>query len=316
MTAVRKFMFEHDFDAETAEPAAARASADASAPAESEGESGSGADAAEPETPPAVYTEADLEAARAASYQAGYDAGVEAGQAQGRDAAETAASQAAQTALRQVAQGLAQLFNGLDDAEARRERQALELAMTVARRLFPALERRHGMTEVESVVTRTLERLRETPRVMVRAHPDTIAILEDQREALAAETGFEGKLKLVADSGMGTSDVNVTWSDGSAKRDTAAVWAAIDAAIRSAMDGADEAEIAAAQGRATPETAPQGDRDGASDGDGDGRAAPAPADADGADAMASARSADGGAAAVPDDDDDDGAAPAAAGWSA
>lgn len=302
MTAVRKFMFEHDFDAETAQPSAGRGSASASA----SGGSGAAAEAepAEPETPPAVYTEADLEAARADSYQAGYDAGVQAGQSQGREAAETEASQAAQTALRQVAQGLAQLLNGLDDAEARRERQALELAMTVARRLFPALERRHGMAEVESVVTRTLERLRETPRVMVRAHPDTIATLEDQREALAAETGFEGKLKLVADSGMGASDVSVTWSDGSAKRDTAAVWAEIDAAIRSAMDGADEAEIAAAQGRKEPAVGPVSDQ-------GAGHTDATATDTDDGHAVASPDTADGGTAAAPDDDE--GAAPAAAG---
>ena len=285
MTALKKFMFEHDFDAATDQPSG-RASAQAQEAPEPE----ESAEPEAPETPPAVYTEDDLEAARAESYQAGHDAGVQAGQAQGREAAETEASQAAQTALRQVAQGLAQIFNGLDDAEARRERQALEIAMTIARRLFPALERRHGMAEVETVVTRSLERLRETPRVMVRAHPDTIAVLEDQRDALAAATGYEGRLKLVPDTGMGASDVSVAWADGTAARDTAAVWTEIDAAIRNALDGADEAEIAAAQGRARPERP-------AEEADGD----PSPDRRD---------------AGTGRDSDDDGAAPAAASSSA
>jgi len=295
MTAVKKFMFEHDFDAETDQPASDRSSSSASGSA---AEPEAASEPAEPETPPAVYTEADLEAARAESYQSGYDAGLAAGRTQGREAAETDAQQAAQTALRQVAQGLAQLFNGLDDAESRRERHALEIAMTIARRLFPALERRHGMAEVESVVTRTLARLRETPRVVVRAHPDTIAILEDQREALAAETGYEGRLKLVSDSGMGASDVRVMWADGSARRDTTGVWAEIDAAVRNALDGADEAEIAAAQGRAPPDRRADGMVE------------------SGHDSTDAATAAPGDASADAPRHDDDGAAPAAAGSSA
>jgi flagellar assembly protein FliH len=304
MTAVRKFMFEHDFDAEAEPSPAARPSAPSDDSPESAGDAA--AEPAEPETPPMIYTEGDLEAARAESYQSGYDAGVQAGQRQGREAAETEASQAARAALSQVAQGLNQLFEGLDDTEARRERQALEIAMTIARRLFPALERRHGMAEVESLISRTMERLRETPRVVVRAHPDTVALLDERREALAAETGYEGRLKLVSDSQMGATDVSVTWSDGSAARDTAGVWAEVDAAIRNALEGVDEADIAAAQGHVTADGVTDASTTGTPGNHGQ-------AHASGNQRTAAASSDDGDAASVTGSRTDDGATPAAAG---
>ena len=225
MTAVKKFMFDLDFDAEPAENPAEPAPEPESEPAAHD----------QPAEPAAVYTEADLESAQEAAYQRGYEAGRAAGHAEGREAAETEADTAARQALTQVAQGIDRLAADLDSAEARRDREALELAVAMVRRLFPEVQRRYGLTEVENMIQHTLQRLRETPQVVVRAHPDTLAYLEDRADALAAEAGFAGKLRFLAQDDMDSGDVTVTWSDGSAHRDTASVWTEIDAAVRNAM---------------------------------------------------------------------------------
>jgi len=275
MTAVKKFMFDLDFDAEAESAAAPSGSGSETAEPEAP---------AEPETPPAVHTEADLAAARADAYQQGYDAGLSTGHDQGRAAAETEADAAAREALTRVAQGLDRLCADLDAAEARRDREALELAVTMVRRLFPEVQRRYGLTEVENLIQATLGRLRETPQVVVRAHPDTLAHLESRADALAAESGYDGKLRLLAADDMAPGDVAVTWSDGSARRDTAGVWAEIDAAVRDALgpDGA-------------------GDSDGAPTGDGaDARGGPAPTDAPAAPANGHGTPLDGDAHAPAD----------------
>ncbi len=267
MTAVKKFMFDLDFDAE---------------PASEPAEPASEPEPAEPEAPPEpqpVYTEADLEAARADAYQQGYDAGHAAGHAAGREDAETEADAAAREALTRVAQGIDRLGAELDAAEARRDREALEFAVTMVRRLFPEVQRRYGLTEVENLLQHTLTRLRAVPHVVVRAHPDTLAHLENRAEALAAEAGYDGKLRFVAADDMAVSDVAVTWSDGSARRDTAGVWADIDAAVRNALGddtdtkapaeanadaAADGAEDVPAEAAATPDPAGNGGDDTAS----------------------------------------------------
>jgi flagellar assembly protein FliH len=228
MTALEKFLFEYDFDAE------AEAERQASAPAEPPEEQSA---PCEPAEPPAQYTEADLEAARAESYQAGYDLGIDTGRSQGRAEAETAAEDAARTALSQVAQQLERLVGALDETEARRDREALDLAITVARRLFPELQRREGLREIETLVTETLQRLRETPLVVVRASGDTLSALQERKDTLAEMTGFEGKLRVIEDPALDPADVRVEWSEGTAERDTEGLWREIDRAVANALGG-------------------------------------------------------------------------------
>jgi flagellar assembly protein FliH len=244
MTALERFLFDYDFDAEV------EAERQPAAPPDPREEPGA---PCEPEALPAQYTEADLEAARAESYQAGYDLGIDTGRSQGREEAETESTEAARAALSQVAQQLESLVGALDDTEARRDREALELAIAVTRRLFPELQRREGLREIETLVTDTLQRLRETPLVVIRAGGATLSVLQERKETLAELTGFEGKLRVIEDDTLDPADVRVEWSDGTAERDTDGLWRQIDRAIANALGETPTA--AAANGGGSASTA-------------------------------------------------------------
>lgn len=220
MAVLEKFLFEHDFDTEVA-PAQA-------APSTPETESSC---APEPPPPEPSYFEEDLARAREAGYREGYAAGRETGHAEGKAAAETAAEQALTDTLSRVSEGLNGLLKDLAATEARREKEALDLAVTLVRKLFPALHRRNALGEAESLIETTLDRVRQYPQVVVRAAPDVAEPLGPRMDDLAARGGYEGRLKLQTDDSLAPGDVQVTWSDGGARRDTRRLWQDIDAAI-------------------------------------------------------------------------------------
>lgn len=245
MSGHHRFMFDLDFGEEAAPPAPkpkdrAEAAAGPEVPCE-------------PAEPPARHTDADLEAACAASRQEGYEAGVQAGRAQGIQEAETAASQAAKQALTQAAQGFAQLVSDLDQADARRDREAIDLAVAIVRRLFPDMAKRHGLQEAENLIIETLRRVGNTPVVVVRAASTTLETLRAKQDELAALGSYEGKLRMVSDATLPEGDLRVEWSDGSAARDSAGLWQELEDALAQARgDRPGTANGAAANGRDEP----------------------------------------------------------------
>jgi flagellar assembly protein FliH len=233
MAAAEKFWFGRDFTREAPTPAPAPH-------AEPEPEP-------EAEQPPApIYSAEELEAARAAGRETGYRDGHAAGHAEA-----TAAADAAQTqALERIADGLAQIGRGLDVETERRDGEALEAAVQLMQRLFPALTRRHGQGEIESVLANALERLRDEPRVVVRIADQHLDPLQERIEAIKARVGFEGRIVLFADEALAPGDARIEWADGGAERDGERLWADVQRAVERALvppvspaepDGADAA---------------------------------------------------------------------------
>lgn len=220
MAATEKFLFETDFDADQAharEPAAA-ASPTPQAPAEAEA---------------AAFTQADLDAARAEGHQAGREEGLEAG----RNDAAAAADRALAEALETLGTELSTLRGALEAAGEQRSREAAEVALKLVGKLFPALARRHGLNEAEAVVVDALERMREEPRVVVRAGDALVEKLRQRVDGIAERCGFSGKVVLLGDDALGDGDVRVEWADGGAERDTARLWQEVEAALRHAFEG-------------------------------------------------------------------------------
>jgi len=231
MAAIEKFLFEHDFDDE---PAAAPRQEPPAPPED-----------AEPEQPPeepapaARFTEADLDAARRDSHAEGYRQGLDEGIRRGRDEAEAAADAALTQALDKLATGVNALLSNLAEAEARRDREALQLAVTLLRKLFPALHRQHGLGEVEALIGETLARLRPQPQAVVRVSGELLEPLRTRVDEIAARSGYDGKVMLVSDEGLAPGDVQVEWSDGGSGHSTAAFWGSVDAVLAEVL-GDDE----------------------------------------------------------------------------
>ena len=172
--------------------------------------------------PPALFSAADVEAARAAGREAGFAAAAE-DQANLRAGLETTALQSLAAAVAATRHDAASI------ADTRAE--ALAGAMlAVLNAAVPALTAAHADVEVGAILTALLPGLRIEPVVRVRIHPDLENCL---RAAWARMSQDEpaGELQLTADPSMPRGDVRLSWADGRATRDTAGIWDAIRSAL-------------------------------------------------------------------------------------
>jgi len=231
MAQLERFFFDTDFDTEDPQPDPAGAQAETP---ETEEET-------EPEGPAPEYFEEDVQQARDEGYTAGHAAGHAEGMEAGRQDARAQADQALADALEKVAGGLDRAAGELAPAEERRDREALQVAVKLVEKLFPALERRHGLKEIEALIADSLDRLREHPRVVVRVAPARLEAVQERIEALAAKAGYEGKVMVISDAELPDGDVRVEWAEGGAERDTGRLWRDIETAITRSIEPGDEA---------------------------------------------------------------------------
>lgn len=208
MPTTEKFLFDLDFD-ESDSPFLADI---LNAPVEDEAE-------VEPVVP--MFTEEVLEAAKQEAFlagrQAGYAESLEGTEARLLDII-TAVDEKMNTMFR------AQAENS-DDAA----RGALELAMAMARKMFPALNEQHGLVEIETLAIRLMAGLISEPRITVHVHESLVGDLETRLRNYLSDRGFPGDLIIFADASMASGDCRLEWSNGVAKRSTAEIMAEIEA---------------------------------------------------------------------------------------
>jgi flagellar assembly protein FliH len=169
-------------------------------------------DGAEPVAP--AFTEEELAAARADAYAEGHSNGL----------AKAAADRAEVT--RQM---LGVIVERLDGARAEAARVAEESADALARLLLgtlasvlPALCARHGAAEVVALTHAVLPALVREPRVTIRISPHVMRAVEQELGRLDPE--LHGRVSLVPTDAVVPGDVRITWQDGAAARDAAALW--------------------------------------------------------------------------------------------
>lgn len=259
-------MFEHDFDDEHDSPAADEAvdEAEAEAPDEEEAE----------DVPP-TYSEADLKSAHDQAYAAGREAGIQ--------EAGAALEQRAAQALGAIAEHLGKLGEEQRNAAEQAARDSAAVAVAVTRKVLPALAERGAIEEVQRLVDEALALAREEPRLRIVVHESLRDSLSDRIDAAAIKQGFAGQVDIAADPEIGVTDCRVIWSNGGAARNSAALWAEIDAIVDRNIGDRPAAADAAADDEtpstAGPDTAKTGDVETVSEDAADDRAADDDADA-------------------------------------
>lgn len=201
--------------------------------------------------PPPKFGEEDLERARAEGHESGKKIGTE-------EALQSIEQQISQTvnALKAQMSGLAQ---AQAESHERQDREALELALTVVRKIFPRLAKRHGLAEVEAVIGDCLERLHTEPRIVIRVADAMLDQVEARIGELAERVGFEGKIVYLAQDGLKPGDVRVEWADGGAERDSERLWREIDqlTARVASPDAPEATPEATPEAPETPRAAPE-----------------------------------------------------------
>jgi len=121
--------------------------------------------------------------------------------------------------------GIAARFSGI---EGRMETEAVDVAIAVARKLCSALIAAEPLGEVTGLVGDCFSQLVSTPHLVIRINDALYEAARDQIERLAKQSGFEGRLVILAEPGIDSGDCKIEWADGGVVLERAAIEARID----------------------------------------------------------------------------------------
>jgi flagellar assembly protein FliH len=182
-----------------------------------------------PKAPPPKFSADEVEAARAAAFAEG--------EAAGRQAAYGEHQQNLEQALRTIAQQLRAIATGQEHARVAASAEATELAVAIARKLAGRLIERQPLDQVEALVLRCMDDMRDEPRLVIRAAEPVVQQLDAKIDQLVAQSGFGGKVALVPDETMALTDCRINWADGSAERRQTALEQEVDQAVERYLAG-------------------------------------------------------------------------------
>jgi flagellar assembly protein FliH len=171
--------------------------------------------------------------AEARAYRAGYDA------AQREAKAESDRRSA--LALEEIGiaiKGIASRFSGI---EVRMETEAVDVAVAVARKLCGELIAAEPLGEITGLVSDCFSHLVSTPHLVVRINDSLYEAAREKIERQAAQSGFEGRLVILAEPEIATGDCRIEWADGGVVLERAAIEAKIDELVGRYMASRDQA---------------------------------------------------------------------------
>jgi flagellar assembly protein FliH len=158
--------------------------------------------------------------AEARAYRDGFDAA--------QREAKVESDRRAALALEEIGiaiKGIASRFAGI---ETRMETEAVDVAVAVARQLCSELLAAEPLGEITSLVSDCFSHLVSTPHLVVRIND---ALYEDARERieqLSKQSGFEGRLVILAEPSIASGDCRIEWADGGVVLERAAIEAKIN----------------------------------------------------------------------------------------
>jgi flagellar assembly protein FliH len=158
--------------------------------------------------------------AEAKAYRAGHDAAQ-------REAKVESDRRSAQ-ALEQIGaaiKGIAARFGGI---ETRMETEAVDVAVAVARKLCSELVAREPLGEITALVGECFSHLVSTPHLVVRINDALYEPARENIERMATQSGFQGRLVILAEPTIATGDCRIEWADGGVVLERAAIEAKID----------------------------------------------------------------------------------------
>jgi flagellar assembly protein FliH len=161
-----------------------------------------------------------IAAAEARAYRDGYDAAQREARAES-DRRTALALEEINVAIK----GIATRFAGI---ETRMETEAVDVAVAVARKLCSALIANEPLGEITGLVSDCFSHLVSTPHLVVRINDSLYEVTRDRIERLAKQSGFEGRLVILAEPEIVTGDCRIEWADGGVVLERAAIEAKIN----------------------------------------------------------------------------------------
>ncbi|MGB3866195.1 MAG: FliH/SctL family protein, partial [Xanthobacteraceae bacterium] len=157
--------------------------------------------------------------AEALAHRAGFEAG------QRESHAESERRTAA--AFQEIGATIAAIATRFAEIEGRLQTEAVSVAVATARKLGGALIEAEPLTEIVALVEDCFKHLVSTPHLVIRINDGLYEQARDTFEQMARQSGFEGRLIVLAEPELATGDCKIEWADGGVARKAAAIDAKI-----------------------------------------------------------------------------------------
>jgi flagellar assembly protein FliH len=136
--------------------------------------------------------------------------------------------------------GIATRFSGI---ETRMETEAVDVAVAVARKLCNELISGEPLAEITALVSDCFSHLVSTPHLVVRINDSLYEAAREKIERQAAQSGFEGRLVILAEPEIATGDCRIEWADGGVVLERSAIEFKINELVGRYMASRDQAGL-------------------------------------------------------------------------
>jgi flagellar assembly protein FliH len=136
--------------------------------------------------------------------------------------------------------GIATRFSGI---ETRMETEAVDVAVAVARKLCSELIAGEPLAEITALVSDCFSHLVSTPHLVVRINDSLYEAAREKIERQAAQSGFEGRLVILAEPEIATGDCRIEWADGGVVLERSAIEFKINELVGRYMASRDQAGL-------------------------------------------------------------------------
>ena len=182
-------------------------------------------------------TQAELAQKVAEAESHAYRAGFEAAQHEARVESDRRAA----LALEEIGIGIRGIASGIAGIETRMETEAVDVAVAVARKLCGELVAAEPLGEIIALVSDCFSHLVATPHLVVRINDQLYEAAREKIERQAAQSGFEGRLVILAEPGIATGDCRIEWADGGVVLERTAIEAKISELVGRYLASRDQA---------------------------------------------------------------------------
>lgn len=158
--------------------------------------------------------------AEARAYRSGYDAAMQEARAEN--------DRRSAMALEEISMSLKVVAGGFSAIENKMETEAVDVAVAVARKLCTSLVAAEPLTEMMALVEDCFRHLVATPHLVVRINDTLYEGARERIERLAKQSGFDGRLVILAQPDIPAGDCRIEWADGGVTLDRASIDAKID----------------------------------------------------------------------------------------
>jgi flagellar assembly protein FliH len=161
-----------------------------------------------------------IAAAEGRAYRDGYDAALR--------EARVESDRRTALALEEIGIAMKGIAARYASIEERMETEAVDVAVAVARKLCSELITREPLGEVAALVSDCFAQLVSTPHLVVRINESLYEAAHDRIDRLAKQSGFAGRLVILAEPEIESGDCRIEWADGGVVLERAAIEAKID----------------------------------------------------------------------------------------